>query len=324
MANQPFYHLRPNKYIDRYLFVQTLQGLSRLYPIEDYKYTGFGSYLFDDFKVLHEVLNISKMTSLEEDPNICERADFNRPYACITIEPQNSTAYLAELLIGDEEHNIFWLDFVAPSLLGSQLSDYSTLLSQLNVHDIVRITLNANPDSLGKNNDPNTVHEKRLKTLRERVPAEYINYDVAAESVTAQKYPHTLLSILKAATLECFGPYDSKYLLPLFATVYADGQQMLTFTGVVLEKGSDEDTKIKDVLKPYTHHSFNWDDITKICVPSLSSKEIFAINKLLPSSDAKQQLQEKFSYIFTDKEKDSLESYISFYKYYPNYHHVSF
>ena len=58
MANQPFYHLRPNKSIDRNLFIQTLIGLSSFFPISEYQYTGFGSYLFDDFKLLHDTLNI--------------------------------------------------------------------------------------------------------------------------------------------------------------------------------------------------------------------------------------------------------------------------
>ena len=61
MASQPFYHLRPNKSIDRNLFVQTLIGLTSVFPVADYWNTGFGSYMFDDFKILHERLNISKM-----------------------------------------------------------------------------------------------------------------------------------------------------------------------------------------------------------------------------------------------------------------------
>ena len=50
MASQPFYHLRPNKSIDRNLFVQTLIGLTSVFPVADYWYTGFGSYMFDELK----------------------------------------------------------------------------------------------------------------------------------------------------------------------------------------------------------------------------------------------------------------------------------
>lgn len=86
MASQPFYHLRPNKSIDRNLFVQTLIGLTSVFPVADYWYTGFGSYMFDDFKILHERLNISKMISLEADPQVFSRAKFNLPYNCIDVK----------------------------------------------------------------------------------------------------------------------------------------------------------------------------------------------------------------------------------------------
>lgn len=124
MANQPFYHLRPNKSIDRRLFIQTLIGLSRKLPISDYHYTGFGSYFFDDFKLLHETLNISKMVSLEEDCVEFKRAKYNLPYGCIDLKNVSSTEYLSNLMLDDNDHNIFWLDFVKPA----ELSEFCNFL----------------------------------------------------------------------------------------------------------------------------------------------------------------------------------------------------
>ena len=326
MANQPFYHLRPNKYIDRKLFGQTLLGLSRMYPISEYCYTGFGSYLFDDFKLFHETLNIDKMVSLEKDATEFERAQFNKPYKCIELIKASSTEYISELLLSDEENNVFWLDFVAPAELGTQLSDYATLLNLLNPHDIVRITLNANPDSLGKTADPNLVHEVRLATLRERVPDRYLLHDLSSSDVTRPNYPLTLLKILKAVTIECLEdkpPFCPNFLLPLFSTVYADGQQMLTFTGIVLDSHSEE-SKIRSVLSEYGHNTFSWEEPVYIEIPALSVREIEEINKLLPSNDAQQQLMEKYPFIFSAKDQRSADSYIAYYKHYPNYHQISF
>ena len=48
------------------------------------------------------------------------------------------------------------------------------------------------------------------------------------------------------------------------------------------------------------------------------------LNKLLPSDDAEQQLLKEFPFIFSAKENIVIESYITYYKYYPNYHHVNF
>ena len=326
LTNQPNYHLRPNKSIDRNLFGQTLLGLSRLYPISEYCYTGFGSYLFDDFKLYHETLNISKMISLEKDSDAYARADFNKPYGCIVLKNQNSTDYLSELVIEEETNNIFWLDFVSPGELGVQLSDYATLLNMLNPHDVVRITLNANPDSLGKCSDPSQIQTVRLEELRNRVQDKYLPHDLSENDVTRPRYPLTLLKILKAITIECLDdrpPYSPNFLFPLFSTVYADGQQMLTFTGIVLDSHDDE-ALIRDVLKEYGHNTFSWDQVSRIEIPALSVREIAEINKLLPSENAQQQLMEKFPFIFSAKDQQSADSYIAYYKHYPNYHQVSF
>lgn len=326
MANQPFYHLRPNKSIDRKLFIQTLIGLNQYLPISEYQYTGFGSYLFDDFKILHDTLNISKMVSLEKDITEYMRAKFNVPYACIDIKNVSSTEYLSELLIEDDSHNIFWLDFVSPSEIGTQIGDYATLLKLLNPGDIVRITLNANVASLGKSGNPDELTKVRFQKLQERIPDIYFPASVTPEDFTTTRYPLVLLKIIKNVTMECLNddpPYSPNFLLPLFSSIYADGQQMLTFTGIVLDSHELEE-KIKKILKDYPHNNFLWTQPCYIEIPALSVREIMDLNKLLPNDKAEQQLIEKFPFIFSSKEKKVTESYMMFYKYYPNYHQVSF
>lgn len=326
LSKQPFYHLRPNKCIDRRLFVQTLIGLSRELPISDYKYTGFGSYLFDDFKLLHETLNISDMVSLEKDEAEFQRAQFNAPYTCITIKNTESSEYLSDLFLPDDEHNIFWLDFVTPNELGMQLADYVTLLKLLNANDIVRITLNANPDSLGKYDKPDKLQEFRLAKLKERVPEDYLWADISPNDVITKNYPITLLKVLKAATLKLLvdkPPYNPNFMLPLFSSVYADGQQMVTFTGIVLDSHTKEE-RIKEALKNYPHNNFLWDKPSRIEIPALSIREITEINKLLPNQNVKQQLIKDFPFIFSESDDQAVDSYINFYKYYPNYHQVNF
>lgn len=326
MANQPFYHLRPNKSIDRSLFVQTLIGLRRHLSISNYHYTGFGSYLFDDFKLLHETLNISKMVSLEKDPTEFKRAEFNLPYGCIDIRNVDSTEYLSDLMLDDSDHNIFWLDFVSPSELGMQLADYATLLNLLNPNDIVRITLNANPDSLGKTDIPDQLQAMRLQALKRRVPDAYFPASLTPEDMTRTNYPLALLQILKSITTQSLDdrpPYSPNFMYPLFSTIYADGQQMLTFTGIVLDKHEDEQ-HIQEALQGYPHNTFAWDIPCHIEIPPLSVRELTEINKLLPNPDIRQQLLDEFPFIFSHKDGQAVDSYIAYYKYYPNYHQVNF
>lgn len=326
MSNQPFYHLRLNKYIDRNLFIQTLIGLNSQFPISEYKYTGFGSYLFDDFKLLHDALNINSMTSLEMDSTEYQRAVYNVPYGCINIKNISSTEYISQLSLSDGEHNIFWLDFVSPTELGTQLSDFASLLNLLNPNDIIRITLNANPGALGKHSEPDKLQEVRLEKLRSRVKEEYLPHNLKSEDVTRQKYPITLLEILKAVTLESLTdspPYSPNFLLPIFSSVYSDGQQMLTFTGIVLDS-HDKEELISRALAKYPHNNFSWDKPCRISVPPLTVREMLEINKLLPDTVTQQQLIKIFPFIFSEKDSESVESYISYYKYYPHFHQVSF
>ena len=85
---------------------------------------------------------------------------------------------------------------------------------------------------------------------------------------------------------------------------------MVTFTGIVLDS-HEKEAKIKEALKNYPHNTFSWDTPSKIEIPALSVREITELNKLLPNPDIRQQLIECFPFI-------------SYYKYYPNYHQVSF
>lgn len=334
MNNQPIYRLRPNKYIDRQLFTQLLIGLSRIYKLSDYTYTGFGSYTFEDYKLLHESLNIKKMVSLESEPDEYLRATYNCPYRCIKVKNTNSTDYISRLSIPDNENNIFWLDYSVASALGQQMADLSSVLNLLNPYDIIRITLNANPSSLGDNNDPITLQEYRLQRLRERVGSNYLPTDIDNNDMTNTNYPITLLRIIKAVSMESLDetpPYRLNFLYPLFATVYSDGQQMLTFTGIVLNDHTEE-KKIRNILKTLEYINFSWDSPCGINIPPLTTKEIIEINKMLPPQRGQQRIKKrdqilhKFPFLFTDRINGiaGLESYVSFYKHYPNFHHVSF
>ena len=325
-SKQPFYYLRPNKSIDRSLFIQTLIGLNNILPISEYSYLGFGSYLFDDFKLIHDTIGISKMISLEKESEEYTRAVFNKPYNCIEIINSTSSDYLSNLMVTDDSHGIFWLDYTAPAELGSQLADFATLLNIANANDIVRITLNANPDSLGKCKDPDKLQELRLDNLKDRVPDNYLFPSVTPNDVTKKKYPITLLKILKAVALESLidsPPYSPAFFLPLFSCVYADGQQMVTLTGIVLDS-HEKESRIKEALCKYSHVNYMWDNPCRIEIPHLTLREITEINKYLPDENVKQILTEKFPFVFSEKDEEMVDSYIEHYKFYPSYHKISF
>ncbi|MEA4939156.1 MAG: O-methyltransferase [Christensenella sp.] len=326
MKSQPFYHLRPNKSIDRTLFSQVLLGLSRILPISHYQYIGFGSFLFDDFKLLHDIVNISNMISLEIDPREYDRARFNIPYNCIDLRNMSSTEFISELITEEDSQSIVWLDFVEPKELSRQLADFAALLEKLNPNDVVRITLNANPAALGTEaDDVEKLHEARVEKLKTRVQEAYLPQSLSSEDVMTNGYPNTLLRILQNVAMLSLTddpPFSANFLFPLFSSVYADGQQMVTFTGIVLDNHEFE-LDIRRALQDHPYINFSFTEPNIIQIPALSTREVTELNKYIPSPEMREQLEQTFPFIFTPKDPRLLDSYILFYKYYPNYYKIS-
>ena len=328
--NQPFYHLRPNKYIDRQMFISVLEALNNSLSllIKDYNYIGFGSYYFDDFIDLHKKLNIDKLVSLESDSEIFKRAKFNKPYRCIDIENIRSDEYIEEIENSHEkEQFIIWFDYTSPGAIGEQFSDFCNLLSVLQANDIVRITLNANPKALdqGRKIDQaaqqEAIREERLETLRNRI-ANYLPSNANQEMMKYQNYPILLLMSLRNAALSVMQPtqFDKLFLFPLFANAYADGQQMLTFTAIVLD---NEDDKVK-IIEATSHLNFmtyDWEKVYSVSVPSITTREYNFLNQFLPMIEPEER--KKIMEITPFFDESEIIAFGEIYKYYPNFHHVN-
>ena len=320
--SQPFYHLRPNKYVDRHLFLSVLDRLGPYLSIGEYRYIGFGSYLFDDFKLMHERLHISSMISLESDVSVFKRATFNAPYNCIEIVNQSSTDYISS---GnwDDQKSVIWLDYTSPKQLPKQFSDIASLLNKTITHDIVRMTFNANADTLGKITQEYGL-EQRMEKFKSRM-ADYLPADYNPTDFNKENYPLFILKCLRLLISDAFleNEYDKRFMLPIFSTIYQDSEhRMLTFTGIVLNDYNEVDT-IKSFFPDIPYINFEWDNPSKINIPGLTVKEMLEINKMLPSENAKEQIEESFDFVFGGK-KEEINSYISFYKYYPSFQSINF
>jgi hypothetical protein len=324
MVSQPFYHLRPNKYIDRQLFIQVLINLSPIIKLHDYQYIGFGSFLFDDFKLVHNQLGISKMISLESDVNICKRANFNKPYNCIKIINQKSTDYISSMTVS--QPTIIWLDYTSPREIGSQFADFCTVLNTLNHKDIIKITLNANVKALKTKNHQGSLsatHHDRSETLKGRI-SEFLPRGMKDDDLTENGYPKLLFRCLKKAASITFSPIQNKFLSLLLSTIYQDGQKMITLTGMILNK-EENNEEITNSISNLSFVSQDWDKPCEIKVPALTPREILYINSLLPGVKIEDDIKNNHEYFFANEEgADSIRNYLEFYKYYPNFHHVIF
>ena len=104
--------------------------------------------------------------------NVLKRQKFNLPLRCITRRHEKSGDFIASYSIKGPA--MIWLDYASPRELRVQVEEYEALISRLQLHDIVKITLNANPDTLVSRDsvDENGKREAwtRVLKLDERQP----------------------------------------------------------------------------------------------------------------------------------------------------------
>lgn len=327
-GNDLAYHLRVNKAIERNLFVDLLARVGRVRNISDYEYIGFGGPFLEEYKALHAGLRMSKMLSIESDANTYLRQQFNRPAAFIDLRDKHSSEFFRTHNFADSG-TVVWLDYTGMGELKSQLDEFRQVVSQLDIFDVAKITLQANPDKLGHGGKKN--HELpayRAGVLREQLP-EYVPPVVSAKDMTAAAFPITLQACVRKALSTLSARAGGRYFQILSSFVYKDGQTMLTITGMVFEAHDDERLAHfleQSRLRHWPFINLDWSAPQKISVPSLSAKERMRLDERLPiaaatEADPGEVLQQHLGYL-PGCEAVDLANYARFYRAYPHFSRV--
>lgn len=140
------YHLRQNKAVDRMLLIDLLSKLNRYIEIHSYEYIGFGGPFLEDHKLMHSYFGNIKLTSIENNDHIWKRQKFNLPLSCINREKKHSSEFIDTFSRNNPV--IIWLDYMEANKRREQLMEFESLLPKLNENDIVKVTINANPQTL--------------------------------------------------------------------------------------------------------------------------------------------------------------------------------
>ncbi|MEG3135507.1 O-methyltransferase [Rouxiella sp. T17] len=314
------YHLRHNKAVDRNLFVDLLTKVNNVKNISDYTYISFGGPYLEDFKVINSALKIKKMISLEVDENTHKRQKFNMPLSCIDIgkEPLCSGDFLDNYTFAKRKRHIVWLDYTDPAKINEQLGEIESISNKLNPFDILKITMNAHAETIGRdltlpiNNDP---REYRARKLEETLGA-YLPYPLNDNHSGSKTYPTTLLHAVKKAMRMGISSRSDLVIEPVSAFIYADGQTMLTATAVVLK---NEEVKInrffsKSRLSAWPFLNRDWESPRNITVPSMSLKERLFIESLLPHASA-QEIIDSMEFLLADDHRSTTKQLKTFIEY---------
>lgn len=324
------YNLRPNKYVERQLFVELLGKICTGNPGR-YVYVSMGGPQLEDLKLVHHALGLCNLVSLEADPVIHQRQLFNLRPSYIVCKPQSTTEFATDFDAFTSNYNdkefIIWLDYAAANERLQQLTEFRSLLGKLEVGDVLKITLNANPGTLGEASSgehPNSMLERRFKNARIQLDP-FMDLDkFTSNDMNAKRFPIVLCNAIRTVFLDAT-QHRRLEAVPIAIFLYQDGNhQMLTYT-VTLRKRADV-AKLLDGLREsnWDYTPTSWDNITHINVPNLTPKERLHIEEFLFSS-THEEVHSKLPFRFAQSEEESLrifEEYARHYRRYPSYFQV--
>ena len=345
-SNLP-YHLRLNKNIERHLLVDLLTNVSTYGKISDFSYIGFGGPFLEDMKLLHNHFNISRMYSIDKSEQVVHRQNFNKPVSCIRCIKTTSEDLINKFPLIDndvpeeietiDEKVLVWLDYTSPSDLGAQLLEFNEIVKKVIHGSIVKITVNAHHNSLLSKTNlcplPDGTHERpleqeerlkheRCQILTDRLST-FIRKDLTVpENMTKNGFPKILYhTLLTAASKALAG--ESRIFFPLTAFRYTDGQQMLTVSGIILDKNEENNFKSITSIEDWEFYIGGKEKPFTIDAPYLSVAEKLQIDQFLPSSA--EELIDNISFQLDDnlqKSNKALENYQQYYRFYPNFSKV--
>ena len=327
------YHLRPNKFVDRQLFVDLLARVGRLRDFSKYVYISMGGKFLEDHRALHMALDVSELISIDASPEIVARQDFNKPFDSIKCVPKTAADFVDEFstfasTYPADTNFVVWLDYTNPKDRLLQLQEFSKLISHFQPFDIVKITINANIRTLGAEGKlpagfP-TIRDWRLDIYQAQL-GQFPGNATAEEMVQAY-FPRVLARSIAAAAKHGTETLRNATLRPLAVFAYSDGPHtMLSSAWIVLPEAEADSFMREPPIANWTFLAPSWEDVARINVPDLSTREKLHIDRLLLSKQD-DEISQSVGFLFGEDETDSIEKvsqYRRHYRFYPHFMRVS-
>ncbi|PJZ57458.1 O-methyltransferase [Leptospira barantonii] len=330
------YHIRPNKSIDRHLFMELLRYVDKKKPIREYAYIGFGGNSLEDFKIIHQTFGNKYLISLEESESVYKRQLFNKPVRTIICKKLKSIDFINRL--STNKSTITWLDFADPKLIGPQINELRTLLSKLADFDVVKITLNANINCLGEAKDISEeeiirtgkekleiLRNRRLEKLKNRL-RDHLPSTTESAKMNDEEYPKVLLDALRIATQKAFEGNSDRLFLPLSSFIYKDSlHKMLTLTGIIIPSENVSEFLQETAIDSWEFYSNDWNKIVELNAPGLTIKEKLWLDKEIPVRKF-ESLIKKIPFDLDEEEskhESIIKDYIKLYRYYPHFTRIT-
>lgn len=302
------YELRPAKQVERRMLLHAFHELRNLgYAISNYEYTGLGSIYFVDFTLFHRYLGLTRMTSVEGDPDVQKRVKFNCPYNLITVVNDEMSAQISRLS-SDRQH-ILWLDF--DSIITKELLESVHLAaSQLSVKSILLVTVDVEPPGRPEDGPKKWNPTHWMRHYKQEAGSHFWR-GISTRDFAREALPLTNARILQSAINEGLQERDANFI-GMFSFLYADGHRMLSVGGMV---GTDEDCRrIRSLNRKelFFMRDRITDDPFPIRVPLVTRKERHCLDQNMPRTD-------QWAPCEFEMKPDDVRDYSEIYRYYPAY-----
>ncbi len=324
------YHLRPHKSVDRRLFLDLLGRFERWQPLVNYVYVSMGAYPLEDHKLIHRQLGITKLIAFDFDEDIVARQRFNRPIeSCFCFHKKSADlisgleATLRTCQFPDTSCLIFWLDYTDPQKISNQIKEFESLLNKLKSGDIVRVTVNAHPNAFNEDGvlTPTLKADKQKKqhqNLKNKI-GDYLPAAFSPTEMTPAGLPLALSHAFSVAALKALPVSGNLNFVPLSIIRYADGVQMLSITGTVIDRSEKSNLLEKLALKEWPFGSGDWTTIHELLVPALTIRERLFLERGIMTKDPTDLRSELGFETAADIELlNFLENYKHYYRFYPS------
>ena len=233
------YRLRPAKNIERKMMADIFQRLPHIYPINRYRYIGFGSTFFSDIRLIHRRLGIENIISIEKEDDDKERFELNKPYDCVDMMYGESKEILPEL--DWNQPTILWLDY-DDEINTYMFSDIREFMTEAPAGSLLFVTINAHPTPMytlrRRDEDENT---SVLEELQDRLSRKYIPTDIEEKNLRGWNYGKACRRIILNQIEENYLPNrnagvkdDMKVEFnQIINFKYEDGAKMRTIGGIL-------------------------------------------------------------------------------------------
>ena len=299
------FRLRPAKAVERRMIIEACGRMAGFASILDFRYIGLGSPFFNDFVLMHRRYGLRNMICIEREVQHKDRFLFNRPFDCISMEWGTSTEVLPTLSWRDIP-TIVWMDYDG-RISEEMLSDLRTIFSQIETGSLALFTIQADGNSF--KTDEQSSLERFQEEMRDFVPIDATRRDMQGKAFQRMLWRivnNEISRILDQRNVAMPASNHIQYR-QLFNVIYADDARMTTIGGVIYR--ADQTQHLAACKFDDMNFVRRDDEPLEIIVPTLTHREQWKLDTLLPSSGPELEFLAE----------GDVTNYSQIYRYYPTF-----